>query len=139
AESLKKRRLTTHSVVVIEPDSAFFLDAHILPPKIAKVSLVIDNKVRVHSYFNTLRIDRGLNIFIESAHVSEPKKIFGLFKRASETLTSQSTFHAKQVRIVTEPALALIVGNAKVAQTPLELRLLPESLKLITKRGTVLE
>jgi len=139
SETLKRRRLTTLPVAVIEPDSAFFLTARIVPAKIAKVSMVLDNKVRIHSYFNSLTIDRGLNIYLGSHHTSEKKKFLGLFGGGSETLTSQSYFHAKQVRIVTEPSLPLMVGSAKVAETPLDLRLLPESLKLITKRGTILE
>jgi len=139
ADTLKRRRLTTHPVAVIEPDSAFFLTAHISPPKLAKVSMVLDNKVRVHSYFNSLSVDRGLNVVLKSQHVTEKKKVLGLFGGGSETLTSESNFHAKQLRIVTEPSLPLIVGGTKVAETPLDLRLLQESLKLITKRGTVLE
>ncbi len=139
AESLKRRRLTTHSVVFVEPDNAFFLDATVTAPKLAKVSLVLDNKVRVHSYFNTLTINRSLQLRLASEHVTEPKKILGLFSSGGKKVTSESHFHARQVRIVTEPPLPLMVGGTKVAQTPTELRLVPESLKVITKRGTVLE
>ena len=139
AESLKRRRLTTHSVVFVEPDNAFFHDATIVAPKLAKVSLVLDNKVRVHTYFNTLNITRSLELRLGSEHVTETKKILGLFTSGGKKVTSESLFHARQVRIVTEPPLPLMVGGTKVAQTPTELRLVPESLKVITKRGTVLE
>ena len=139
AETLKQRRLTSHPLVIIEPDSAFFLDAVIIPPKLSKISLVIDNKVRVHSYFNKLQVDRFLTLRLHSEHKSEPKRIFGLFKTAQEVLKSESLFHSKHVKIITEPSLSLVVGTTKVAQTPIELRLLPDSLKIITRRGTILE
>ncbi|MEX1052058.1 MAG: diacylglycerol kinase family protein [Patescibacteria group bacterium] len=139
AESLKRRRLTTHSVVFVEPDNAFFLDAVVNAPKLAKISLVLDNKVRVHSYFNTLTINRALELHLTSEHITEPKKILGLFSTGGKKVTSESFFHPRQVRIITEPPLPLMVGSTKVALTPTELRLVPESLKVITKRGTVLE
>lgn len=138
-ETLKQRRLTNHPVVIIEPDSAFFLDAVIIPTRLSKISIVIDNKIRVHTYFNKLEINRFLRIKLESEHKSESKKFLGIFKISSEILRSNSLFHARHVKIITEPSLSLIVGTTKVAQTPIELRLLPNSLKIITKRGTVLE
>lgn len=138
-DTIKRRLITLHSVVVIEPDSAFFLTGRITAPKLSKISMVLDNKVKVHSYFHSLVVDRTLGVSLRSEHVTEKKKVLGLFSVGGDTLTSESLFHPKQLRIVTEPPMPLYVGQSKVAESPIELRLLPESLKLITKRGTVLE
>jgi hypothetical protein len=139
AEALKFRRITVQSTVLVEPDTIIFLDSVIHSDKLAKASMILDSKARVHAYFNTMRIDRFLNIYLESTHITESKKFLGLFTTGGEEVKSKSHFHAKAARIVTEPILPLKVSNATIASPPLQLRLIPESLKIITKRGTVLE
>ena len=46
AEFLKFRRLSTFNTVTADPDTLIFLDAVIEPAKLAKVSFVIDGKLR---------------------------------------------------------------------------------------------
>ena len=53
-------------------------------------------------------------------------------------MKSVSQFHGRNVRLTTEPDLALLVDGRPVAKTPLQLRLNPNSLKVITKRGSIL-
>jgi len=137
AETLKFRRLTTVSTILAEPDLPIFLDSEILPPKMAKISLVIDNKVRAFAYFNRAVINRSLEITIESTHLTEPKKLLGLFTVGGNVLKSESLFHGRSMRIVTDPELPILVAGQPVMKTPVHLRLLPESLKVITRRGTV--
>lgn len=139
AESLKQRRLSTQSMVFVEPDKLLFLDGEISTEKMAKVSMVIDNKVRAHAYFQRLTIDRDLNIRIYSNHVTEKKKFLGLFTVGSEEMQSESLFHGKTIRILTDPTLPLKIAGNVIADTPFQMRHVPESLKLITKRGTLLE
>ncbi|QQG50234.1 MAG: hypothetical protein HZB70_01450 [Candidatus Berkelbacteria bacterium] len=137
AETLKFRRLTMVSTVLIEPDLPLFLDAEILPERLAKVSLVIDNRVRAFAYFNRAVINRSLEIHLESTHVTEPKKVLGIFSVGGNIVKSESLLHGRSVRLVTDPDLPLLVAGRPVATSPLQLRLLPESLKVITRRGTV--
>jgi len=137
AESLKFRRLTTVSTILVEPDLPIFLNAEIIPPKMAKISLVIDNRVRAFAYFNRAVINRSLEIEITSTHLTEAKKLFGLFEMGGNVITSESHFHGRSIRIVTDPELPLLVAGKPIAQAPVTLRLLPESLKVITRRGTV--
>lgn len=139
AETLKFRRLTTVSTVVVNDEVPIFLDAVIETDKLAKVSLVLDNRLRAFAYFNRLVINRSLEITIESVHVTEAKKILGLFKVSGDTIKSESLFHARSVRLVTDPELPLKVAGHTIATTPLQLKLVPESLKVITRRGTVSE
>lgn len=139
AEALKHRRLSLQSVVVAEPSTIIFLDAAIYSPKLAKISMILDNKVRAHAYFNQLSINRFLELKLESTHETEAKKVFGLFKMGSQTMRSESSFHAKTVRIITDPVLPITVAGLPIAKSPIQLRLIPDSLKVITKRGTVLE
>lgn len=137
AETLKHRRLLTVSTVYIEPDLLLFLDAEIVTPKLAKISLVIDNKIRAFAYFNRAVINRSLELMIESTHVTESKKILGIFRTGGNVIRSESLFHGKSVTIRTDPELPLLVAGQPIAQSPVNLRLLPESLKVITRRGTV--
>lgn len=137
AETLKHRRLMTVSTVFIEPDLLLFLDAEIIPPKLAKISLVIDNKVRAFAYFNRAVVNRSLEVTVESTHLTEAKKVFGLFKTGGNTIRSESLFHGKSVTLRTDPDLPLLVAGQPIAKTPVNLRLLPQSLKVITRRGTV--
>lgn len=137
AEMLKFRRLTLVSTVLIEPDLLLFLEAEITPPRLAKINLVIDNKVRAFAYFNRAVINRSLEIMIESSHLTEPKKLMGLFTVGGNVVKSVSHFHAKTLRIVTDPELPLLVAGQAIATSPVQLRILPQSLKVITKRGTV--
>lgn len=137
AESLKQRRLSEVSTVVAEPDTKIFLDAVIQPSQLAKVSLVIDNRYRAYAYFNKITIDRSLNVRVESIHLLEAKKVLGIFKVGGETLRSESLFHGRSVRIVTEPDLPVTVAGMPIGRTPLQLKLVPNSLKVITRRGTI--
>lgn len=137
AETLKHRRLMTVGTVLIEPDLLLFLDAHIIPPKLAKISLVIDNRIRAFAYFNHAVINRALEIRVESTHVTEPRKVLGLFQVGGNVVRSESLFHGRTVRITTDPELPLLVAGKPIATAPVTLRLLPESLKVITRRGTV--
>lgn len=139
AEALKHRRLSLQSSVLIEPSTIIFLNAVISTPKLAKISMILDNKVRAHAYFNELTINRFLELSLESTHETEAKKILGIFKRGAQTMRSQSSFHAHTCRIITDPALPITVAGVPIAKTPVQLRLIPDSLKVITKRGTVLE
>ncbi len=139
AEALKHRRISLQDTVLIDPDLPLFLDATIQTSKLAKVSLVIDNKVRAHAYFNELTVTRSLEIKIRSTYVTERKKILGIFNTGGEQIASESSFHGKQIKVITDPVLPLMVNENKMSDTPLTLRLVPDSLKVITKRGTVLE
>ncbi len=137
AETLKHRRLTTLSTAYIEPDLLLFLDAEIVAQGHAKISLVIENKVRAFAYFDRAVVNRALEVRLESVHVTEPKKILGLFKSGGTVVRSESLFHGKSMTIRTDPELPLLVAGQPIAKTPCNLRLLPESLKVITRRGTV--
>jgi diacylglycerol kinase family enzyme len=137
AEILKQRRLNQVHSVLIEPDLPLFLEAELAPPRLAKISLVIDNRVRAFAYFNRAVINRSLEVKIESTHVTEPRKVLGLFSVGGNIIKSESLFHGRSVRIVTDPELPLLVAGRAVATTPAQMRLLPESLKVITRRGTV--
>jgi len=134
-ESLKQRRLVSVSTVLLGQDIPIFLTGTIETPKLAKVSIVVDNRMRVFAYFNKISINRDLEVAFESEHIVEPKKILGLFKVGGETITSHSLFHGKLIRLVTDPELPFRVGGQEMAQTPLTLRLVPDSLKVITRRG----
>lgn len=139
AEALKQRRLSLQSSVLIEPNTVIFLDAAIQSPKLAKISMILDNKVRAHAYFNQLTINRFLELKLESIHETEPKKFLGLFNTGTQTMRSESSFHARTCRIITDPVLPITVAGLAIAKSPVQLRLIPDSLKVITKRGTVLE
>ena len=139
AEALKHRRLSLQSSVLIEPNTVIFLNAAISSPKLAKISMILDNKVRAHAYFNEFTVNRFLELSLQSTHETEPKKVLGLFKVGGQTMRSESSFHARTVRIITDPALPITVAGLPIAKTPVQLRLIPDSLKVITKRGTVLE
>jgi hypothetical protein len=101
--------------------------------------MILDNKVRTHAYFNQLTISRFLELKLESFHTTEARKILGLFTVAGETIHSESLFHGHSVRVITDPVLPLMVAGEPIAKCPLQLRILPSSLKIITKRGTILE
>lgn len=139
AESLKHRKISLQNTVLVEPDTLIFLDAEISSPKLAKASMIIDNRVRAHAYFNSLVVNRSLEIKLKSIHLTESKKILGLFTTGGREIISQSLFHAKSARIITDPPMKLSVAGQAFAETPIQLRLIPESLKVITKRGTFLE
>lgn len=137
AESLKMRRLLSVNTVLVSPDTHLFLPARISTEKLAKLNLVIDNRLKAFSYFNQLSINRDLEIKIESIHHSEPRKILGLFKVGGEVIRSESLFHGRSLRLLTDPALPVKIGARPITTTPITLRLVPESLKVITRRGTL--
>jgi len=139
AEALKFRRLSLQSTVLVEPETIIFLDSVIQTSRLAKISLILDNRVRAHAYFNRLTINRFLELRLESLHVTERRKVLGMFNVGGQPIRSESYFHARNVRIVTDPSLPLTVADLPIAQSPIQLRLMPDSLKVITKRGTVLE
>jgi len=137
AEALKQRRLSEVSTVVAEPDTVIFLEAVIQPARLAKVNLIIDNKLRAYAYFNKLTVDRALNLTLESSHIVEQRRILGLFPVGGNVVKSESHFHGRSVRLSTDPELNLTVAGTAIARTPLQLKLIPSSLKVITRRGTL--
>lgn len=139
AESLKRRKISLHNTVLIEPETLVFLDAEIQTPNLAKASLVIDNRVRAHAYFNSLIVNRSLEIQLKSIHQTETKKILGIFSTGGKEIVSESHFHGKSVRLITDPITKIRVAGQVIAETPCQFRIIPESLKVITKRGTFLE
>jgi hypothetical protein len=139
AETLKYRRLSNQDAVFVEPDTILFLDGIIKPPKLSKVSLVIDNKLRAHAYFDRLTVTRGLQVYLESTYLTESRKFLGLFTVGGQPVRSESLLHGRSIRLVTDPSLPLTIADRIIATTPIQLRLLPDSLKVITKRGTILE
>lgn len=138
AEFLKFRRLSTFNTVSTDTDELIFLDCQILPPKLAKVSFVIDGKLRGYAYFNSLNINRDLKINISSTHTIESKKVLGLFSVGGKDIESISYFHGKSVKLITDPVLPLTIFGRPIAKTPVQLRLNPNSLKVITRRGSIL-
>lgn len=139
AEALKQRRLTVQNTVLVEPSTIIFLDATVTSPRLSKISMVLDNRVRAHAYFNQLTVNRFLQIRLESLHTTESRKVLGLFTVGGQTIKSESLFHARQARLITDPVLPLSVAGTPIAEMPIQLRLVPDSLKVITKRGTVFE
>lgn len=137
AEVLKFRRLSSFDTAVAEPDAVIFLDSVIEPNKLSKVNFIIDNKLRGYAYFNKLTVTRDLKLRIESSHVVEPKKVLGLFSVGGTEMKSISEFHGRNIRLMTEPDLALTVARRPIGKTPLQLRINPDSLKVITKRGSM--
>lgn len=138
-DNLKTRRVSLQSVVVAEPQTIIFLDSYIFSTNLSKASLVIDNKYKAHSYFNQIRINRFLEVELMSEHQVEVKKVFGFFKTGGNVVRSNSRFHGTNIKIITDPELPLISGTRELTTTPLNLRLVPESLKVITRRGTIYE
>jgi diacylglycerol kinase family enzyme len=138
-EVLKQRRVTVHSLVLAEPDRLLFLDALIRPQSLAKVNVVVDNRVRANAYFQQIRVTRTLEVIIESSYERQVKKVLGLFAVKGDPLRSYTRFHGRVIRILTEPELSLTVAGQSVAETPIQFRLVPDALKLITRRGTLLE
>jgi len=134
-ESLKQRRLISVSTVFLGQDIPIFLAGVIESAKLAKVSIIVDNRMRVFAYFNRITINRDLEVTLESEHVVEPKRVLGIFRVGGEVVRSRSLFHGKQMKLVTDPELPLRVGGQDKSLTPLTLRLVPDSLKVITRRG----
>lgn len=139
AEALKHRRLTLQSTVLVEPNTTIFLDTAITSSRLSKISMVLDNRVRAHAYFNQMIVNRFLQIRLESMHTTEARKVLGLFTVGGETIKSESLFRARHARIITDPILPLTVAGIPITQTPIQLRLVHDSLKVISKRGTVFE
>ncbi|MEK7171231.1 MAG: diacylglycerol kinase family protein [Patescibacteria group bacterium] len=138
AEFLKFRRLSTFNTVLTDSEATIFLDSVIEPTKLAKVNFVIDGKLRGYAYFNKLTITRNLEIKIESSHHIEAKKILGLFSVGGRVIGSESVFRGKNVRLVTEPDLPVTVSRVPITKTPIQLQLTQNSLKVITRRGSIL-
>jgi hypothetical protein len=99
----------------------------------------VDNRVRANAYFQQIRVTRTLEVIIESSYERQVKKVLGLFAVKGDPLRSYTRFHGRVIRILTEPELSLTVAGQSVAETPIQFRLVPDALKLITRRGTLLE
>ncbi|MEK7548544.1 MAG: diacylglycerol kinase family protein [Patescibacteria group bacterium] len=137
AEALKYRRLSDCPTVIVAPDTHLFISGVIESPKLAKVSLVLDNRVKAFAYFNRIVVNRGLEIKIESTHQTKSRRILGLFSVGGELVRSESSFHARSLRLVTDPELPMKVAGETIAVSPIQMRLHPQSLKVITRRGTL--
>lgn len=138
ALTLKYRKLSVHNLILIEPETLSFLNVEINSPnKLAKVNIVLDNRLRLYSYFNHLSVDQNLELDLESIHVTEPKKLLGLFNVGGNIIKSASHFNAKLVKLVTDPEMVFTAAGKPIARTPALIRILPEALKIISKRGIV--
>jgi len=138
AEFLKFRRLSVFNTVSTDSDGLIFLDCQITPPKLAKINFVVDSKMRGYSYFTNLTITRDLVLKLSSSHKIETKKVLGIFNVGGKDVESESLFHGRSVKLVTEPTLPLTILGRPLAKTPVQLKLNPNSLKVITRRGSIL-
>ena len=136
-EALKVRRVVESNLVLIEPDVLVFMDADITSHNLLKAQLVIENKVKGQAYFNRISISRDLEIKIHSIHKIAQPKILGLFSGGYKEVAADSLFTPKNARIITEPSLPINCLGQQISQTPASFRLLPNALKIITKRDTV--
>jgi len=136
-EAVKNRRISECNLTLIEPNNLIFLDVEVTSPNLVKAQFVIENKVKGQAYFNRITVSRDLEIRIHSIHKVAQPKIFGLFSGGSKDVASDSLFTPKNARLITEPSLPITCCGAQVSQTPASFRLLPDALKIITKRGTI--
>lgn len=137
-EALKQRHVVEVNTVLAEPDTILFLDTIIYSQNPAKIYMVVDNKLKVQAYFNEIVIDKNLNVSVKGEFLSRDKAgMFGFLGIGKKTISSESLFHGKVVKIMTEPVMTLYSGVDAIGRTPAALRLIPESLKIITRRGNI--
>jgi len=136
-ESIKQRRVILLPSVTVDSERTIILKAKLTHERMFKLNLILDNKARVFAYCNEVTLTSALDVYIRSVHEAVKKSFFGLFGSKTVLVESLSHFHAQICRITTDPPLPLRAAGLELAQTPVTLKIAPDTLKLIVKRGTI--
>ncbi len=138
AEVIKQRHLDLVDVVQIAQKRFMLTEAYIAPARRTKIALEVDQQLKAEMDADFAHLSHDLVLTVQA------QKEQGVMKRAltlvgvrqaEEHLTSQ--FHGKQIRIVANEPLPVIIAGQVVAKTPTTFTKIPGALKLITARAII--
>lgn len=137
-EALKFRRVHGVPVCRIEPNKFFFSELNLHVPQPIKIRLRIDD-----AYIEALCQDI---VFAGSGTIGLRQQVRDqrggsvfqrLFQLATQTHTEYSQFRGDAIAIETDPPQTFYLGHEAFVRTPLAASIIPNSLKIITRRDTL--
>lgn len=136
AEALKYRRVRDTSIARIEPNKYFLTEVHMQMKSPVPVQLTIET-ARVEMEATSVRISGSGTIVTNNEYAvgTSVQQWFGRLlgqKFSSELYTSR--FQAKRLVVETDQNYPVYLGREVIARTPLAVEIIPNVLKLITKR-----
>ncbi len=135
-EIIKQRHLDLIDMVHIAPKRHMLTEAEIVPPRRTKITLDIDQSIKVEAEADYIHISNDLVLTMETHEkVSGLRRLFGGAEK-HDNLFSQ--FHGKQIRLTAHEPLPILIAGQVVAKTPTTFTKVPAALKLITSRATLL-
>lgn len=138
AQALKYRRVRTYPVMRIEPNKYFVTEVVIRLTRAVPVVITVDGS-RIETMLSDLRLAGTgqlllLNQYQDGGRVAQWLKwVTG----SKDRRAFDSRFFGHQITLETKDTLPVYLGRDVLAKTPLAATLIPNSLKLITKRDRV--
>lgn len=139
AEALKYRRVRDASIARIEPNKYFLSEVRLRTKTAVPIQLTMDS-YRASLATTLVRIG-GSGIVLtdnELAGGTGPLQWLGrLIGQSSSTARYSSRLHAERIVLETDSNYPVYLGSDVIARTPLAIEVIPNVLKLITKRDRV--
>lgn len=136
AEALKYRRVRDSAIARIEPNKYFLTEVSLRTQQPVPIKLTID-KAHVQLEVTSLRISGGGTILTDNEFAvgSSLQQWFGrLTGKTVDRSRYVSRFHANRFVVEADQNYPVYLGSEVIARTPLAIEIIPEALKLITKR-----
>ncbi len=138
AEALKYRRVKLVPVMRIEPNKYYITEIRIHLNRSLPVTLTIDG-ARIEASVSDLRLAGTGQVLLMDRYATHSRlaQVWRWFRGRKEVVRYDSVFHGREVTIETGETLPVHLGHEVLAKTPLAATLIPNSLKIISKRDRV--
>lgn len=140
AEALKYRRIISVPITRIEPNKFLLTEATIHLPKPTNARIQIDD-AQIDALCTDIRIAGNGRVIIENTGNTD-SGIAGIWRWMSGQATvdpAPSSFTGTRIAIEFDGTYTAHVGTDVIAKTPLAATVLPGVLKIITKRGRLVQ
>lgn len=139
AEALKHRRIKTTSIARIEPNKFFLTEIRMKTAEPIPIRLTVDGYFAELSITDLRLAGSGVvatdNQFATGGRVSQLWQWLRGTQSASGIYASR--FHGLQIVVETDRTYPVYLGSEVLAKTPLAVEILPDTLKMIMKRDTL--
>lgn len=136
AEALKYRRVRLASIARIEPNKFFLTETRIQVSHPIPVRLTTDQAV-AELECTQIRLAGSGVILLENAYATGGRStqfLNWLTGRKPPTEIYHSRFHGERIVLETEGTYPVYLGSDVLAKTPLAVEVLPNTLKIVTRR-----
>lgn len=139
AEALKYRRVKLVPVMRIEPNKYFITEVRIQLSRAQMLTMTVD-QARIEASFSDLRLAGTGQVLLVDRYATEGRlsQMWKWLRGQREEVRYDSILHGREITVETGETLPVYLGHEVLAKTPLAATLIPNSLKIISRRDRLI-